>query len=116
MAAKSLVAGLTLIFAGLGLSSATLAGPPGMSSHASGWNMSFNECMRRASAGLRENGFEVQVHQTAAGGLLGDYNAQIICAPKQVIVVVVAGPEANKADEYVKSIQQTLLAFSGQRR
>ena len=87
--------------------------PTSLVTKATGWNnLSFNDCMRRGEASLRDEGFEAARSEQAAGGTRGRYAAQIICAQKQVVVFVVVGPENSEAQGYVMSL---LNAFSQKR-
>ena len=45
--------------------------------------LSFNDCMRRAEATMRQSGFEAQRGDESLGGTYGPFTAQIICAPTE---------------------------------
>jgi hypothetical protein len=77
-----------------------------------GEGLSFNECVRRADAALRQDGFEPKQSKESIYGIRGDYLAQIICAPKQVIVWLMLGPNDKETDLYLNSV---VKAFSQKR-
>ena len=74
-------------------------------------DISFQSCMDRSQQVLQQQGYRLVVHPSAVGGYLGDYSAQIICAPRQVVVAVEVGPDSATITSYLDKIAQGFLNY-----
>jgi hypothetical protein len=72
--------------------------------------ISFDVCQRRAAEALRDEGYEVNPAKDVVVGKRGEFVAQIICAPRQVIVFVVMGPNSPETARNVDTLANNLAA------
>jgi hypothetical protein len=78
-------------------------------------SISFNQCLQRASAALREDGFEIKVNQDSVMGQRGEIVATMICASR-VAFLAVSGPLSDPASSAVKIRADTISEHFKQSR
>lgn len=104
--------GLSVALTGSALLQGAALGQPAMPNSYFDTALSFNACMQRAAAAMRDAGFmNIQTLATAVGGTYGDFNGQITCiTPKGLVVVIVAGPDNKTALDHMTKLSQKMQA------
>jgi hypothetical protein len=69
-------------------------------------SISFNDCMKRSSAALRAEGFEIQVSRdkNGTGGVRGSIIGAFVCGPRNVAFLAVAGPSEDEVNRIAKGL------------
>ena len=71
-----------------------------------GKDLPFNECMRRSSSAMRDEGFEFKVDGVTTSGTRGQVAGRIVCGPRGVAFVAVAGPDDDEVSRLGKVLGQ----------